>query len=972
MQRTVRFINTLLLLFFLVSGACGLLYEVAWIRAAGTVIGNTAHAVGTVVGVYMGGLALGGWLGGRLADRLRGRRLLVAYAVMEAGIAATALAAPWLLAAADPLFHALWGSPVTGAVRVIVVGLVLLVPTTLMGATLPVLARALAASAEAAPRAAGRAYAANAFGGVAGTLAAGLWLIPAHGLTATTFVAAALNLVVAAGAWGLSRTLEAPEPPPGAGASRPARLALVIAAASGFCALAYEIAWTRALVLTFGSTVYAFTVILSVFILGLAAGSGLGALLLRFVRASRPALAVTQGGIAVAALALLPFLYGLPVRLAERPPGPGETHGSLLLYETGLVAAAILLPTLLMGATFPFACRLAGGDEAGVGRSVGAVYSWNTLGSILGSFAATFLLLPMAGLVDTIRIAATLNLAAAGLLARRPPVLALLLAGIAGAWLLPGWDPKVMVSGAFIYGEANAADARRLDKSLRGYLEEDTELLGRFNDAYGIVTLHRDREGTLSMRVNGKTDASTGSADRANMLFVGHLPLLQHPDPKTALVIGLGGGLTLGAAARHPLESLECVEISPAVIRAADHFKEANGRVLDDPRVRLSVGDGRHALRHGRGALDAVISQPSNLWISGMANLFTREFFAEARDRLAPGGVMGQWLHAYWLSREDFGLVVRTFFDVFPHGGLWEIFPGSDYLLIGSATPLSADFGALSRRLSETGALGEYVADGNALLGHLVAPAARLKSDGPVLTDDHCTIEYSAPLSLHRETRPAVLEWLDDLRREPLPDSVFPGHDASAVSRHRARNRRIALAVRREAENRPLAALEALDLRGEPPPRVRELMERLVDLAVGQARLAGETNDSERRLEALSAIPYASSRYAGARAEMGQVLLQLQRIDGAARAYQEALRRDPALFPAAAGVAICLEERGRWEEAAEAWDGAAKLEGRRAEAYLRKAVCLQRAGRIEGAREAARTALELGHEPARVFLERLR
>ena len=281
--------RALVLAFFFVSGLCGLLYEVVWIRVAGTVIGNTTHAVGTVVGVFMGGLALGGWWGGRQADRRSGSALLSLYALLEAGVALSALAVPLLIAASEPLFRVLWnalsGAPfVYGALRVLLVGVLLLVPTTLMGATLPVLSRFLSSSIDAAGREAGRAYAINTLGGVLGTLAAGFWLVPDLGLRATTLVAAGLNLAIAGASWKLSlgRAGERLAAPPAQ--SAPPVLPLAVAALSGVASLLYEIAWTRSLVLALGSTVHAFTLILAAFILGLALGSAIASLVLSRVR----------------------------------------------------------------------------------------------------------------------------------------------------------------------------------------------------------------------------------------------------------------------------------------------------------------------------------------------------------------------------------------------------------------------------------------------------------------------------------------------------------------------------------------------------------------------------------------------------------------------------------------------------------------------------------------------------------------
>src|SRR5262245_1431268 len=295
--------RALVLAFFFVSGLCGLLYEVVWIRDAGTVLGNTTHAVGTVVGVFMGGLALGGWWGGRQADRRTGGKLLALYAMLEGGVAVAAIAVPLLITASEPLFRFLWSAvpSIYAFLRVVLVGVLLLVPTTLMGATLPVLSRFLSSSIDAAGREAGRAYAINTLGGVLGTLAAGFWLVPDLGLRATTILAATLNVAIAAASWKLSRSREGERlaaPPP---ESPPPILPLVAAGFSGVASLLCEIAWTRSLVLALGSTVHAFTLILTAFILGLALGTAAAATLLPRLRnlpASLPVVPLALGALA--------------------------------------------------------------------------------------------------------------------------------------------------------------------------------------------------------------------------------------------------------------------------------------------------------------------------------------------------------------------------------------------------------------------------------------------------------------------------------------------------------------------------------------------------------------------------------------------------------------------------------------------------------------------------------------------------
>jgi spermidine synthase len=961
--------RALVLAFFFGSGLSGLLYEVAWIRMAGTIIGNTTAAVGSVVAVYMAGLALGAWWGGRAADRRCGGPLLRLYAVLEGVTALSALSVPLLLAASEPLYRVLWNSvgdiaPLYGGLRVLLVGALLIVPTTAMGATLPVLSRFLSDPARPFARDAGLAYAVNTFGGVAGTLAAGFWLVPSFGLRATTVAAVAVNVAIAVAAFALSSRT--------AGGSlfelaeeRPRRLALAVAAISGFTALVYEVAWTRSLVLSMGSTVYAFTLILAAFILGLAFGSALSARLLSRMANPLPALTAIQAATGLAAMALLPFLGDLPLRVAPLVESLREDYGRLLLAESAFIGLVVLVPAMLLGAVFPLACRLAGGTDAAVGRSVAAVYTWNTIGSIAGTAAASFLLVPAAGLSASIASAATINLLLASVLLavfrpRLRPVAALASLACVTAGAFHGrWDARVMASGAFLYGDANSRHARDLRLDLRAYLREDTEILGRYADSYGLVTVHREKKGTLSMRVNGKTDASTGRSDAATMHLVGHVPMVHHPAPRRALVIGLGGGLTLDAVRRHPVERVECVEISPAVIRAAGHFREANGDVLADGRVRLVEGDGRNALAFGRESYDVIVSQPSNLWISGMANLFTREFFEEASARLAPGGLFCLWVHAYRLPLDDFRQVIRTFFVTFPHGSLWEVFPGSDYLLLGHRDPLKFPWEPVDRRWRETHP------DATALVTHLVADASVARAaagPGAVVTDDRCSIEYTAPRALHRDTRPEILEWLDAPRRAPSERALYEGGDMDKAARHREARRRVADAVRSYASGRTtesLGQLEAVRTSEGIDPRTQIFLDLVADDVHDAALRRIDQGDIAGAAELLRAIPAGATLYPRALLRLGELHLRLDKREEARRYFELARERDAYSYDAAAGLAWLAQTEGRDEEAAAAWRQAALLRANYAPPLVRLAECLAKLGREKEALEACREALRI-------------
>jgi spermidine synthase len=974
--------RALVLVFFFISGVCGLLYEVVWIRVAGTVIGNTTFAIGTVVGVFMGGLALGAWAGGRAADRRSGAALLRLYGLLEGGIALSAAAVPFLLGASEPLFHLLWNyvgeiTALYAALRVVLMGLVLAVPTTLMGATLPVLTRFLSDSSQAAAGEAGRAYAVNTFGGVAGTLASGLWLIPSYGLHATTFAAVGLNLAIAAASLSLARGKSgaveaslAPEPPP-------RRLALLVSALSGFAALIYEVAWTRSLVLSLGSTVYAFTLILTAFILGLALGSAVASRLVRLARQPQTVLAAIQALIGVAAIVLLPYIGNLPLRMAAVPH---DRYGDLILAECGIISLVVFIPTLLIGAVFPFTFRLASGSDRGVGRSVAAVYTWNTIGSIAGSLTASFALIPVLGIAASLRVAATVNLGvAAALLAGGPPRLRL--AALAPAafelvvWLAPSWDEHILASGAYLYGEQYAAAARALHIDLKTYLERESTITARYWDAYGLTTVHKSEDGNLSIRVNGKADASTGTSDMPTQRTVGHLGMLHHPAPKRVLVIGLGSGVTLGAVARHSARQIDCVEISPAGARAAEHFAAANGGILRDPRVKLVIGDGRNAVQFAKEPYDVIVSQPSNLWISGMANLFTRDFFSTASRSLTPGGLFCQWVQAYRLPLEDFRSILRTFFDVFPEGSLWEIFPGQDYILLGSMSPIRVPCADLESRLAAPGVRehfeGLQVPGAAGLLGHFIAGAGAVRpavATADLLTDDQSTIEYSTSRAMFTYLQPRTIAWVEDLRRSPLDGASYPGLDAAAVERSRESRRRIAGVIAFEAERR--SAREVLEylakqtggLGDDEPTRYH--FERIAYQARLEARFLRAAGRYDDAIRTLSAVPKVSHHYADALFERALAAQAAGRAAEGERCVREILSEHPSSFAATCLLAEAAEGSRKFENAVSQWRMATVLRPDSDFAFAHLGAALSRAGRPDEARQACLKALELDPENA--------
>ena len=741
------------------SGLAALVYQVLWTRQLALVLGTSTEAVAVVLSSFMAGLGLGSILAARGLARTSARsprpRLSYLYAALEGAIALAALLLPLAFAQAPALLGPLYGEGGGGAFRAARVAfafLLLVLPTTAMGATLPVLVALARPGRANAARAAGGLYAANTVGAVGGALATPLLLLPSLGVTRTAFVAVAAN--VAAGLLALTSSPDGPTEPelgPEAESVAPrttgsVRLALAVSFLSGLGALAHETAWARALVLLIGPTAYAFAFVVAAVIAGLSAGSALAGQVADRIRRPALALAFVQAGIVTCALAIVPLVGWLPVPIGETTRALLDEPGRLLVREGLGTLLVLFLPSAFFGASFPLAVRLLADAGLAPGAAVGRVLGWNTGGALLGPLVAGFLLLPTLGLQSTLQAAAAVHVLAAALAlagqggpARAWAWRATLLLPALGLAVLPRWDPELLAGGAYRYGHL------ALPGELRQRLRAGTLLY--YRDGASATVSVRQLGGSKALAVDGKVDA-TNTADMPTQGLLAHLPLLLHGSARDALLVGLGSGATAAAALAHPLEHLEVVEISPEVVEAARrHFADVQQGALDDPRLRLRVTDARHHLQLTSRRFDVILSEPSNPWMAGVSSLFTREFFALARSRLREGGLFCQWMHVYGMATPDVRTVVGGFADVFPESGLFQVTEG-DLLLIGAAGAWPSPSGAeVAHRmeaprvaeslrgvgLTRAGALGTLFVLGPGRLPEFAGSAPRHTDDRPIL-----------------------------------------------------------------------------------------------------------------------------------------------------------------------------------------------------------------------------------------------
>jgi spermidine synthase len=738
------------------SGAAALVLEVAWFRRTAQVAGGTAVAMAAVLAAVIGGMAAGSFLLGRTADRVRSPVRL--YGILEAGVALGAILTPWLLSASESLFVGIerhLGGLLATPARFLLATLLLAGPAVLMGGTLPAVAAALRAAPDDRGRGIGALYGANTLGAVAGTVAAGFLLIPALGLAWTTRSAAVLSGLAAAGALLLTRRgsdarLETRVVTPAGALSADARRAIVLYAVSGFLGLVAEVAFARSLVLVFGSTTYAFSTMLAVFLLGIGAGSLLGSALARSGRCRRrleTTLALTAALFSLSALVVyeLPRLYlELYLRL-----GADFEAGIVLRL---LLSALVLLPgSLGLGAAFPLAAHLAAGGR-GVGEGTGKLYAANTVASIAGSTLAVFALVPLLGPQHAVASVAILAAAVALVSGRRAALAALLLVAAVGLKPPSEQARERLLAGvffnpwAFLTARADAIDEETWDLGV--------DIPRSWHGTDATVAIWR-WAGSDCLLIDGKAVASDQVlADDHHLKLLGHLPMLVHPDPQDVLVVGLGMGTTYEAVAAHRPARITVVEIEGTVVEAAAW------RGIRPEDVRIA--DARTHLRATSRRYDVVTSDPIHPWVRGGGDLYTREYFEACRARLRPGGVVCQWLPAYQMGFEDVRDVVRTFTSVFRSAAY---FSTQDLVLVGVATgevpdprPFAADRvePVLEPDLSSL-----------RIAGHDRLAAAA--GDGPVLTDDALRLEFSTPRHLESPEVRRIYEWIRAMWRDPPP-----------------------------------------------------------------------------------------------------------------------------------------------------------------------------------------------------------
>lgn len=814
---------SVVLICFFLSGSSGLIYQVIWVRELVLIFGATTFAASTVLTAFMGGLALGSYYFGRKTGGIV--RPLRLYGFLEIGIGCYGLLVPIVFALLPQVYHPLVhkvGLSFFGLtlLRFVLVAAVLLLPTALMGATLPVLASYYARGSSRIGLRVGSLYSLNTFGAVLGAGISGFFLIPALGMRLSTVTAAAINLALGTVAFAVDRSTPSSEveaavttdrrkkePRPSQPVSRVTMIVVLAAfGLSGFVALCYEVIWSRVLTLIIGSSVYAFSIMLTTFLIGLAVGASVASRVVDRIRRPILTFAIVELSIGLASLVgayvfnELPYLF---VQLYRWMAGSG--FALLLLARFAVASMVMIVPTVLLGALFPLVVRIAFSSkdrperERGyLGRTVGNAYAVNTIGAIGGAFLSGFALTPLLGLLGNLKLSVALNFVVAGALflvsgARITRIMGMGAAAaliVVIALITPPWDIAVMSSGVYRYAPAMSSMSRQefLDYFSLGNQGEAVY----YNEGITATVVVQQQAGGRVLKVNGKPDASTGQ-DLPTQVLIGTLPLLVREQTDDVLVVGLGSGVTLGSVQQFPVKRVTCVELEPAVIEASHHFDDVNNRPLEDPRLTMVANDGRNFIDTTTEKFDVIVSEPSNPWLTGVANLFTLEYFKRGAERLKEGGVFSQWLQIYEMPPEDVKTLVATFNSAFPYVHLFRG-SGSDLMLLGSKQPLRINLATIESHFRDPKIAADHsrvrVAGSAALISYFYfgpEGVAQYASGSPLNTDDNALIEFRAPrrVGTSDETVEANLRELlasaERWGRPPLMRDSSPEHDSFTV-----------------------------------------------------------------------------------------------------------------------------------------------------------------------------------------------
>ncbi|MFQ5902800.1 MAG: fused MFS/spermidine synthase [Candidatus Binatia bacterium] len=993
--------SALIFFLFFVSGALGLVYEILWIRKLGLIFGTTSFALSTVLAAFFGGLALGSLIFGRIADR-SGNPVKI-YAYLEVGIGLFALVFPSLLDLIESLNGLFYPSIshsffLLTSVRFVLLAPVLLIPTTMMGGTLPLLSRYFVRAKTHLSLRVGSLYAVNTFGAVLGTFVCGFYAIYYIGVDATTYVAGVLNIGVGGAVWMIGQRLyRGDERDRGKRSKTKAtvvethpfspglvRLALICFGLSGFASMAYEVVWTRYLSLYLMNSIYAYTTILAVFLLGIALGS---ILFSRYFDKRQNLLEIfgyLQLGIGLSTVLLAPALFYLNARLENLTL-------DFFVLQILSSAALMLLPTTLMGATFPVVAKIVAVNVGDVGSYVGKAYAVNTLGAILGSVASGFLFLPLLGLQRSLMLLVGLNVCMACVGAFADPRARRKMNGAVFVLLAAG----VLMLARDLYSQV------RIPHSLLERLKAPSERIldveeGLVNTVWVTVDDWERKSIWANRTVLGRTKRGTAN-DLSAQKIQGHIPMLLHPgEPREILGIAFGTGQTFGAQLLYDVERIDAVDISAAVVElAVKHFKAYNNDFASNPKARIIIDDGRNYVLLTRRSYDVITMELPPPEEAGIVNFYTREFYEAAKRRLKENGIISQWVPIYNTTPKELRGITRTFLTVFPDAMLW--FNSKDLLLLGSKGPIRIDVRRLEKRLKQASVFEDlnisYLGNPEASLnrleyflgGFLMGPSEleKLSREGEIYTDNHPTLEFSFVEYPERGRMRRNLLTLENVKIiEKSLGSIEPlltaaGGDFQDVLQEVSRiQRRYIKSLYADVYNDFGTIYRQQGLWDRAVAWFLEALRVMPDYGLAHYNLGVMYEDRglvEKALSAYRKAVRAMPDVAEAHAKLGVVYQLKREWDEAIAAYRKAVQLKPEYAEAHYNLGHIYHQRQQWKEAIAAFEEVIRLKPEFYRAYGNLGLIYFRLGYKEKAVEMFREVVRLnpGDEFAKEALRRL-
>ena len=761
----------LVLVMFALSNMAALIYQIGWTKNLSYVFGTSVYAIGTVLACFMSGLAVGSFVLGKRADKSTNPVRLFAYVELALGLYALLLILLFpLLPQPYSYFHRIFvGTPFMNVMLFALSFNVLIIPTSLIGGTFPIMNR-IYSRIGTLGKDVGTVYSIDTVFAGAGALIAGFVLLPALGISMTIAVGAAINILAGIFLYYISLPLKTEYPADSREKSdiktlmngldnldKTDKAVFLAYFLSGFAALAAEVIWIRALSLTLGTSIYAISMITAGFLFGLALGSFIISRYIHRIRDLLTAFAFLELGIGVSAVMLLLMMENLDIPYLVLY----HTFDSFYPFTSALfiiIFLILLIPTTLMGATMPIVSKIITRNQADIGTDTGTVFTINTLGAIFGTFIASFVLLPGMGMTVSGGVIAALNIIIALVIFSHSgrenkksfyslcAVTFVLCIYIASTTINP------LSSGAYYHG-TQLKDIESWKK-----MKSDTELVHFEEGLYGLVSAVRQGE-YMALRIDGKSESSNVPVELVTEYQLAYIPMFAHNSPKEVMLIGLGGGFTLDAITNfEEVDSIDLVEINPHLVSVTEkYFSEYNGNALSDPRVNTIIDDGRNRLLASDKKYDVIISQPSNIWLSGEGGLFTMEMYEGVKAHLNKGGVFGQWMPMYEQDDQDFKIFLATFRSVFPYTTLWIV--DYDAVLVGSMEPVEYDYGYIRQHIDSNPEINQdfkmmsdvlLTSTKYAQLYQVVVPY-RMNTDdikgfsGSVInTDDRSVLEFSA------------------------------------------------------------------------------------------------------------------------------------------------------------------------------------------------------------------------------------